>query len=71
VALLVQAEWIEAGEVIRNSERARASSARTQDERLAIHDQSHLWAEASDTPMHIVAVLQLEPEPYVDAYGVT
>jgi len=38
-------------------------------ERLSIHDQSNLWAEAPDTPMHIIAVLQLEPEPFVDEDG--
>lgn len=38
-------------------------------ERLSIHDQSNLWAEAADTPMHIMAVLQLEPEPFVGADG--
>jgi len=65
----VQAEWIEAGEVISNSERATASSVRTQYERLSIHDQSNLWAEAADTPMHIIAVLQLEPAPLVDVRG--
>lgn len=69
VALLVQAEWIEAGEVISDSERARAISARTQYERLSIHDQSNMWAEAPDTPMHMIAVLQLEPAPHVDADG--
>jgi diacylglycerol O-acyltransferase / wax synthase len=36
-------------------------------DRLSIHDQSNLWAEAADTPMHIIAVLQLEPGRFVDA----
>jgi diacylglycerol O-acyltransferase / wax synthase len=38
-------------------------------ERLSIHDQSNLWAEAADTPMHIIAVMQLKPEPFVDTDG--
>jgi len=38
-------------------------------ERLSIQDQSNLWAEAADTPMHIIAVLQLEPGPLVGDRG--
>ena len=38
-------------------------------ERLSTQDQSNLWAEAPDTPMHIVAVLQVEPGPFVDVGG--
>jgi diacylglycerol O-acyltransferase / wax synthase len=38
-------------------------------ERLSIQDQGNLWAEAADTPMHIVAVLQVEPGPFLDVRG--
>jgi diacylglycerol O-acyltransferase len=38
-------------------------------ERLSIEDQSNLWAEAPDTPMHILAVLQVEPSAFVDVRG--
>src|ERR1700736_376934 len=38
-------------------------------ERLSIQDQSNLWAEAADTPMHVIAVLQLEPGPLVGNRG--
>jgi diacylglycerol O-acyltransferase len=38
-------------------------------ERLSIEDQSNLWAEAPDTPMHILAVLQVEPGALVDVRG--
>jgi diacylglycerol O-acyltransferase / wax synthase len=38
-------------------------------ERLSIDDQSNLWAEAPDTPMHILAVLQVEPGAFVDGRG--
>jgi WS/DGAT/MGAT family acyltransferase len=38
-------------------------------ERLSIEDQGNLWAEAPDTPMHILAVLQVEPGAFVDIRG--
>ena len=38
-------------------------------ERLSINDWSNVSAEAPDTPMHIIAVLQLEPGPLFDAGG--
>jgi hypothetical protein len=38
-------------------------------DRLSIQDQNNFWVETPDTPMHIVAVLQLEPGPLVDGRG--
>lgn len=38
-------------------------------DRLTILDQNHVWAEARDTPMNIIAVLQLEPDTLVDDTG--
>lgn len=42
---------------------------RSRYERLSVQDQNNLWADAPDTPMHIMAVLQLEPGPLVDDGG--
>ena len=38
-------------------------------DRLSIQDQNNFWVETPDTPMHIVAVLQLDSGPLVDGRG--
>lgn len=38
-------------------------------DRLSVQDQNNLWVETSDEPMHIMAVLQVEPEPFLDDRG--
>ena len=38
-------------------------------ERLSIQDQGNLCAESADTPMHMLAVLQVEPGPFLDVRG--
>ena len=38
-------------------------------DRLSIQDQNNLWVETPDEPMHIMAVLQVEPEPFLDDSG--
>jgi hypothetical protein len=38
-------------------------------ERLSIRDECKLWAESPDTHMHILAVLQVEPGPFVGVNG--
>jgi len=35
-------------------------------DRLSTQDVNNLWADGTDSPMHIIAVLQLEPAPLVD-----
>ncbi|HYM50503.1 MAG TPA: wax ester/triacylglycerol synthase family O-acyltransferase [Candidatus Limnocylindrales bacterium] len=42
---------------------------RSRYDRLTIQDRNQFWAEARDTPMHIMAVLQLEPDGLVDGTG--
>ncbi|HXN03255.1 MAG TPA: wax ester/triacylglycerol synthase family O-acyltransferase [Candidatus Acidoferrum sp.] len=38
-------------------------------DRLSTQDINNLWADGTDSPMHIIAVLQLEPDPLVDDSG--
>jgi len=38
-------------------------------DRLSTQDINNLWADATDSPMHIIALLQLEPGPLVDDRG--
>lgn len=38
-------------------------------DRLSTQDINNLWADATDSPMHIIAVLQLEPGSLVDDRG--
>jgi diacylglycerol O-acyltransferase len=38
-------------------------------DRLSIQDLNNLWADSTDTPMHMMAVLRLEQEPLVDESG--
>ncbi len=42
---------------------------RTKYERLSTQDVNNLWADATDTPMHIIAALLLDPSPLVDSAG--
>jgi diacylglycerol O-acyltransferase / wax synthase len=42
---------------------------RTPFSRLSALDVNNLWADATNSPMHIMAVLQLEPGPLVDERG--
>lgn len=38
-------------------------------DRLSILDQNNLWVETPDTPMHVIAVLQVAAPPFLDESG--